>query len=127
MDYIVLFHALILGIVEGLTEFLPVSSTGHLIVVGGLLGFDSEKGKLFEVVIQSGAILAVCWEYRAKIFGVLRGLPKEKSARRFAVNLSIAFIPLAVLGLLFGKVLKAHLFNPISVALAFIIGAFVIL
>ena len=127
MDYIVLFHALILGIVEGLTEFLPVSSTGHLIVVGGLLGFDSEKGKLFEVVIQSGAILAVCWEYRTKIFAVLRGLPTEKSARRFAVNLSIAFIPLAVLGLLFGKVLKAHLFNPVSVALAFIIGAFVIL
>ena len=127
MDYIVLFHAIILGIVEGLTEFLPVSSTGHLIVVGGLLGFDSEKGKLFEVVIQSGAILAVCWEYRAKIFAVLRGLPKEKSARRFAVNLGVAFIPLAVLGLLFGKALKAHLFNPVSVALAFIIGAFVIL
>ncbi len=127
MDYIALLHALILGIVEGLTEFLPVSSTGHLIVVGGLLGFDSEKGKLFEVVIQSGAILAVCWEYRAKIIGVLRGLPREKTARRFAVNLVIAFIPLAVLGLLFGKALKAHLFNPISVALAFIIGAFVIL
>ena len=127
MDYILLFHSLILGIVEGLTEFLPVSSTGHLIVVGGLLGFNSDKGKLFEVVIQSGAILAVCWEYRAKIINVLRGLPHERTARRFALNLGIAFIPLAVLGLLFGKALKAHLFNPISVALAFIIGAFVIL
>ncbi len=127
MDYIVLLHALILGIVEGLTEFLPVSSTGHLILVGDLLGFNNEKGKLFEIVIQSGAILAVCWEYRAKILQVLMGLPTDKSAQRFALNVLIAFIPLAVLGLLFGKMLKAHLFNPISVALAFIIGAFVIL
>ena len=127
MDYIVLLHALILGIVEGLTEFLPVSSTGHLILVGDLLGFNNEKGKLFEIVIQSGAILAVCWEYRAKILQVLMGLPTDKSAQRFALNVLIAFIPLAVLGLLFGKTLKAHLFNPISVALAFIIGAFVIL
>jgi undecaprenyl-diphosphatase len=127
MDYIVLLHAIILGIVEGLTEFLPVSSTGHLILVGDLLGFNSEKGKLFEVVIQSGAILAVCWEYRAKILAVLRGLPREKPAQRFALNLAIAFMPLAVLGLLFGKALKAHLFNPVSVALAFIIGAFVII
>ncbi|MCX7110855.1 MAG: undecaprenyl-diphosphate phosphatase [Proteobacteria bacterium] len=126
MDY-TLISALILGIVEGLTEFLPVSSTGHLILVGDLLGFNSEKGKLFEIVIQSGAILAVCWEYRAKIFSVLRGLPREEKAQRFAINLVIAFIPLAVLGLLFGKALKAHLFNPVSVALAFIIGAFVIL
>ena len=127
MDYIVLFHAFILGIVEGLTEFLPVSSTGHLIVVGSLLGFNSDKGKLFEIVIQSGAILAICWEYRAKIFSVLKGLRSEKTAQRFVVNLAIAFLPLAVLGLLFGKALKAHLFNPVSVATAFIIGAFVIL
>lgn len=127
MDYIVLLHALILGIVEGLTEFLPVSSTGHLILVGDLLGFNNESGKLFDIVIQSAAILAVCWEYRAKIFHVLKELPREEKAQRFAINLLIAFIPLAVLGLLFGKALKAHLFNPISVALAFIIGAFVIL
>jgi len=126
MDY-TLISALILGIVEGLTEFLPVSSTGHLILVGDLLGFNSEKGKLFEIVIQSGAILAVCWEYRCKIMSVARGLPREKKAQRFAINLVIAFIPLAVLGLLFGKALKAHLFNPVPVALAFIIGAFVIL
>jgi len=127
MDYTALLHALILGIVEGLTEFLPISSTGHLILVGDLLHFNNEKGKLFEIVIQSGAILAVCWEYRVKIFSVLRGLPSEPSARRFAVNLVVAFLPLAVLGLLFGKLIKAHLFNPVSVATAFIVGAFVIL
>jgi undecaprenyl-diphosphatase len=127
MDIIALLHALILGIVEGLTEFLPISSTGHLILVGDLLGFNTEKGKLFEIVIQSGAILAVCWEYRAKIGGVVRGLASEEPAQRFALNLVIAFIPTAVLGLLFGKAVKAHLFNPIPVALAFIVGAFVII
>jgi undecaprenyl-diphosphatase len=127
MDFTALLHALILGIVEGLTEFLPVSSTGHLILVGDLLNFNTEKGKLFEIVIQSGAILAVCWEYRGKILSVLRGLPHDKSAQGFALNLVVAFIPTAVLGLLFGKAVKAHLFNPISVATAFIVGAFLIL
>jgi undecaprenyl-diphosphatase len=127
MDIIALLHAFILGIVEGLTEFLPISSTGHLILVGDLLDFNNEKGKLFEIVIQSGAILAVCWEYRAKIGGVVRGLRRDEAARRFALNLVIAFIPTAVLGLLFGKAVKAHLFNPIPVALAFIVGAFVII
>ena len=127
MDYTALLHALILGIVEGLTEFLPVSSTGHLILAGDLLGFNNEKGKIFEVAIQSGAILAVCWEYRAKILSVLKGLPTDRSAQRFAFNLAIAFLPLAVLGLLFGKAVKAHLFNPVSVATAFIVGAFIIL
>ncbi|MDD5036263.1 MAG: undecaprenyl-diphosphate phosphatase [Methylococcaceae bacterium] len=123
----ILIHALILGIVEGLTEFLPVSSTGHLILAGDLLHFNNEKGKVFEIVIQSGAILAVCWEYRVKISTVLMGLPREKTAQRFAINLAIAFIPLAVLGLLFGKAIEAHLFNPFSVATAFIVGAFFIL
>lgn len=127
MDITTFLHALILGIVEGLTEFLPISSTGHLILVGDLLNFNNEKGKLFEIFIQSGAILAVCWEYRVKIGGVLRGLASEKSAQRFASNLVIAFVPTAVLGFLFGKAVKAHLFNPISVALAFIVGAFVII
>lgn len=127
MDLIVLLHALILGVVEGLTEFLPISSTGHLILAGDLLHFNNEKGKLFEIVIQSGAILAVCWEYRAKIISVLKGLPKERTAQRFTINLAIAFLPLAMLGLLFGKTIKAHLFNPISVATAFIVGAFVII
>jgi undecaprenyl-diphosphatase len=127
MDLTLFLHALILGIVEGLTEFLPVSSTGHLILVGDLLKFNDERGKLFEIVIQSGAILAVCWEYRAKIGVVLRGLLSGKTAQRFALNLVIAFLPLAILGLLFGKAIKAHLFQPVPVALAFIIGAFIIL
>lgn len=127
MDLTPLLQALILGIVEGLTEFLPVSSTGHLILVGDLLKFNDERGKLFEIVIQSGAILAVCWEYRAKIGAVVRGLPSDRAAQRFALNLVIAFLPLAVLGLLFGKAIKAHLFQPLPVALAFIVGAFIIL
>ena len=127
MDLILALKAVILGIVEGLTEFLPVSSTGHLILVGDLLNFNDDKGKLFEIVIQVGAILAVCWEYRAKIATVIMGLPTQKSAQKFALNLVIAFVPLASLGLLFGKHIKAVLFKPIPVALAFIIGAFVII
>lgn len=128
MDAAPLLQALILGIVEGLTEFLPVSSTGHLILAGDLLHFNDERGKLFEIVIQSGAILAVCWEYRARIARVLAGLAGgERQAQRFVVNLAIAFMPLAVLGLAFGKIIKAHLFQPLPVALAFIVGAFVIL
>jgi undecaprenyl-diphosphatase len=127
MDLELLFKALILGIVEGLTEFLPISSTGHLILAGDLLGFNDDRGKLFEIVIQSGAILAVCWEYRAKIGQVLGGMGSDPKAQRFLVNLFIAFLPLAVLGLAFGKAIKAHLFQPVPVALAFIIGAFVII
>ncbi len=127
MDILLTIKTIILGIVEGLTEFLPVSSTGHLILVGDLLSFNDEKGKLFEIVIQVGAILAVCWEYRAKIISVIFGLPSQKSAQKFAFNLMIAFMPLATLGLLFGKHIKAVLFKPIPVALAFIIGAFVII
>jgi undecaprenyl-diphosphatase len=127
MDLILLIKTIILGIVEGLTEFLPVSSTGHLILVGDLLNFNDDKGKLFEIVIQVGAILAVCWEYRAKITAVLVGLPNQKQAQKFAFNLVIAFIPLASLGLLFGKHIKAVLFKPIPVALAFIVGALVII
>ncbi len=127
MDPILLLKALILGIVEGLTEFLPISSTGHLILAGDLLGFNDARGKLFEIVIQSGAILAVCWEYRAKIASVLRGLPRQRAAQRFALNLLVAFLPLAVLGLLFKKAIEAHLFKPLPVALAFIVGAFFIL
>jgi undecaprenyl-diphosphatase len=127
MDLILMLKAFILGIVEGLTEFLPVSSTGHLILVGDLLHFNDDKGKLFEIVIQVGAILAVCWEYRSKIASVIVGLPDQQSARKFALNVIIAFIPLAGLGLLFGKYIKAVLFKPMPVALAFIIGAFVII
>ncbi len=127
MDITPLLHALILGVVEGLTEFLPVSSTGHLILAGDLLNFNDEKGKVFEIVIQFGAILAVAWEYRAKIGRVVMGLRREREARRFVLNLVIAFMPLAVLGLLFHKVIKATLFQPLPVALAFIVGGFVIL
>lgn len=127
MDLILTFKTIILGIVEGLTEFLPVSSTGHLILAGDLLDFNDDKGKLFEIVIQVGAILAVCWEYRSKIIAVITGLPSQKSAQKFSFNLMIAFMPLAVLGLLFGKYIKAVLFKPIPVALAFIVGALVII
>jgi undecaprenyl-diphosphatase len=127
MDFYPLLQALILGVVEGLTEFLPVSSTGHLILAGDLLHFNDEKGKLFEIVIQSGAILAVCWEYRERIVRVITGLPNERSAQCFALNIAVAFMPLAVLGLLFGKAIKAHLFNAPTVATTFILGAFVIL
>jgi undecaprenyl-diphosphatase len=119
--------ALILGIVEGLTEFLPVSSTGHLIVAGSFLGYTGERAKVFEIVIQAGAILAVCWEFRARLIGVITGLGNNPVAQRFVVNLIVAFIPAAVLGLLFAKAIKRHLFAPLPVALAFIVGALVIL
>ena len=127
MDIELIVKALILGIVEGLTEFLPVSSTGHLILAGDLLHFNDEKAKLFTIVIQVGAILAICWEYRHKISSVLLGIPSQAQARKFVLNLAIAFLPLATLGLAFGKHIKAVLFKPIPVALAFIIGAFVII
>ena len=150
MDAILLLKALILGIVEGLTEFLPISSTGHLILAGDLLDFNDDRGKLFEIVIQSGAILAVVWEYRERLMTRLRGafgatkelksleiwteqgwaafkeVAKNESVR-FFINLFVAFLPLAILGLAFGKAIKAHLFNPFAVATTFILGAFVIL
>jgi undecaprenyl-diphosphatase len=122
-----LLTAAILGVVEGLTEFLPVSSTGHLIVAGSLLGYTGERAKLFEIVIQAGAILAVCWEYRAKLIAVLAGIFRDRAAQRFVLNLAIAFLPAAVLGLAFGNAIKARLFAPVPVASAFIVGAFVIL
>lgn len=127
MDITLLLHAVILGVVEGLTEFLPVSSTGHLILVGDLLHFNDEKGKLFEIVIQSGAICALMWEYRLKIAQVVLGLPHDRAAQRFSLNLVIAFLPLAILGLLFQKAIKTFLFQPVPVALAFIIGGLIIL
>ncbi|HSU44691.1 MAG TPA: undecaprenyl-diphosphate phosphatase [Casimicrobiaceae bacterium] len=127
MDHPSALVALILGIVEGLTEFLPVSSTGHLIVAGSFLGYTGERAKVFEIVIQAGAILAVCWEFRARLIGAVAGLGSDRVAQRFVVNLIVAFIPAAVLGLLFAKAIKRHLFAPLPVALAFIVGALVIL
>jgi undecaprenyl-diphosphatase len=122
-----LLIAAILGVVEGLTEFLPVSSTGHLIVAGSLLGYTGERAKLFEIVIQAGAILAVCWEFRAKLFAVATGVFSQRAAQRFVLNLVVAFLPAGVLGLAFAKAIKAKLFAPVPVAAAFIVGAFVIL
>lgn len=127
MEQPTLVTAALLGVVEGLTEFLPVSSTGHLIVAGSLLGYTGEQAKTFEIVIQAGAILAVCWEFRAKLIAVMRGLISQPAARRFALNLVIAFIPAAALGFAFNKAIKAHLFAPIPVACAFVVGAFLIL
>jgi undecaprenyl-diphosphatase len=121
-----LLIAAILGVVEGVTEFLPVSSTGHLIVAGSLLGYTGEKAKLFEIVIQAGAILAVCWEYRAKLLAVAAGMFRDRGAQRFVLNLLVAFLPAAILGLAFGSAIKANLFAPVPVAAAFIAGAFVI-
>jgi undecaprenyl-diphosphatase len=119
--------ALLLGIVEGLTEFLPISSTGHLIVAGSLLGYTGEQAKVFEIVIQAGAILAVCWEFRVRLANVLGGLFRDARANRFALNLVIAFAPAAVLGLLLGRYIKSALFSPVPVAIAFVVGALVIL
>jgi undecaprenyl-diphosphatase len=121
-----LLIAAILGVVEGVTEFLPVSSTGHLIVAGSLLDYTGEKAKLFEIVIQAGAILAVCWEYRAKLFAVAAGIFRDRGAQQFVVNLFVAFLPAAILGLAFGSAIKANLFAPVPVAAAFIAGALVI-
>ena len=127
MDIALLIKAAIMGIVEGLTEFLPVSSTGHLILAGALLGFDDEKGKVFDIAIQTGAIFAVILVYWQKIRSTLVALPTEKQAQQFALNVLIAFIPAVVLGLLFGKAIKAHLFTPTVVATTFIVGGFIIL
>jgi len=126
MDLLLLGKALILGIVEGLTEFLPISSTGHLILVGDLLGFNDERGKAFEVIIQFGAILAVCWEFRSKLWSVASTIKTSSASQRFVINVLIASIPAMSLALLFGKYIKQFLFSPVPVAMAFIGGALII-
>ncbi|MDB5908134.1 MAG: undecaprenyl-diphosphatase [Massilia sp.] len=127
MDLILAIKAIIMGLVEGFTEFLPISSTGHLILAGSLLNFTGEKVKVFEIAIQAGAILAVMWEYHKRIGAVLGGLTNDPKQQKFAINLVVAFLPAAILGLLFSKKIKEHLFAPVPVALAFIVGGFVIL
>jgi undecaprenyl-diphosphatase len=127
VDVVLLVKAAIMGVVEGLTEFLPISSTGHLILAGALLGFDDEKAKVFDIAIQTGAILAVIIVYWQKIRETLLALPTQRQAQRFSLNVLIAFLPAVVLGLLFGKAIKANLFTPAVVASTFILGGFVIL
>ncbi|RYE78148.1 MAG: undecaprenyl-diphosphate phosphatase, partial [Oxalobacteraceae bacterium] len=127
MDPVLLLKAFIMGIVEGLTEFLPISSTGHLILAGSLLNFTGDKVKVFEIAIQGGAMLAVIWEYRVRIASVLSGLFTERRAQRFALNLVVAFLPAAALGFVFNSRIKEVLFAPVPVAMAFIIGGLVIL
>ena len=116
-----------MGVVEGLTEFLPISSTGHLILAGSLLGFDDAKAKVFDIAIQTGAIFAVILVYWQRIRDTLVALPSQRQAQRFALNVLIGFLPAVVLGLLLGKAIKAHLFIPVVVASTFIIGGFIIL
>jgi len=127
VDIVLLVKAAVMGIVEGLTEFLPISSTGHLILAGSLLGFDDDKAKVFDIAIQTGAIFAVILVYWQKIHSTIVALPRQPKARRFALNVLIGFLPAVVLGLLFGKMIKAHLFTPVVVASTFIIGGFIIL
>ncbi|WP_434596836.1 undecaprenyl-diphosphate phosphatase [Pseudomonas sp. R4-83] len=127
MDFWTFFQVLLLGAVEGLTEFLPISSTGHQIIVADLLEFGGERAMAFNIIIQLGAILAVVWEFRPKIFDIVKGLPTERNAQRFTINLLIAFLPAVVLGVLFADAIHAYLFNPITVAVALVVGGIVML
>lgn len=127
MDLWTAFQALLLGIVEGLTEFLPISSTGHQIIVADLIGFGGERFEAFNIIIQLGAILAVVWEYRRKVFDIVVGLPRQRIAQRFTLNLLVAFLPAVVLGVAFADVIHHYLFNPITVATALVIGGVIML
>lgn len=126
MDFLLLFKALILGIVEGITEFLPISSTGHLIIAADLLQFNSTE-KVFEIAIQLGAVMAIVYEYRQRFGHVLVNIGRDAAVNRFVINLMVAFLPAAIIGLLFIKQIKAFLFNPVSVASALVIGGLLIL
>ena len=127
MDLWTAAQALILGVVEGLTEFLPISSTGHQIIVADLLNFGGERAMAFNIIIQLGAILAVVWEFRRKIIDVVVGLPTRPEARRFTTNLIIAVMPAVVLGVIFADVIHEYLFNPITVATALVVGGVIML
>ena len=127
MDILLLLKAAILGVVEGLTEFLPISSTGHLILFSDWLNFPEDKGKVFEIVIQPGAILAVCWEYRARFIAMFAGILNDARSQRFALNLVVATIPAGILGFLLKKTIERYLFGPVPVAIAFVVGGFIIL
>jgi undecaprenyl-diphosphatase len=128
VDPLLLFKALIMGLVEGITEFLPVSSTGHLIITAELIDFwTKEKRDVFEVAIQLGAILSVCYEYRQRLFGVAQGVLTQPASQRFVLNLVVAFLPAAILGFLFIKPIKFYLFNPLAVATALVVGGVLIL
>ena len=127
MDLVLLLKAALMGVVEGLTEFLPISSTGHLILAGSLLGLNDDKGKVFDIAIQTGAIIAVIIVYWQRLRDTVLQLPSQPQARRFVLNVAIGFVPAVVLGLLFGKAIKAHLFTADVVASTFILGGFIIL
>ncbi|AIR90996.1 undecaprenyl-diphosphate phosphatase [Pseudomonas cremoricolorata] len=127
MDFWSAAQAIILGIVEGLTEFLPISSTGHQIIVADLIDFGGERAMAFNIIIQLGAILAVVWEFRRKIGDIVVGLPRQPRARRFTLNLLIAFMPAVVLGVIFADLIHHYLFNPITVAAALVIGGVIML
>ena len=128
MDWIYLMQTVVLGIVEGLTEFLPISSTGHLIIASDLVDFAQSPGAdTFVIAIQAGAILAVCWFYRQRIFRILRGLFSEPVEQRLAVNTIVGFLPAAVIGVMVAGTIKAYLFNPITVAAALVVGGVLIL
>jgi undecaprenyl-diphosphatase len=127
LDYVTLLSAILLGIAEGLTEFIPVSSTGHLILLGDLLGFRGPPGKLFEIVIQLGAILAVCWVYRAKLLHMALHFPTDAEARQLLINCVVAFLPAAVIGAVLHDFIKAVLFSPWVVSVSLVVGGLAIL
>lgn len=127
MDIFLALKAIVMGLVEGFTEFLPISSTGHLILAASLLNFTGEKVKVFEIAIQAGAILSVIWEFRVRIGAVFAGITNDPKQQKFVVNLFVAFLPAAFLGLIFSKMIKQFLFAPVPVAMAFIVGGLIIL
>ena len=128
MDILLIIKTLIMGLVEGATEFLPISSTGHLIIAGDLLNFLSkEKRDVFEIIIQLGAVLAVCVAFRQRLLHTALNVTTSQKSQGFVLNLFIAFLPLAILGLVFGHQIKAYLFSPITVAITLILGGFAIL